>query len=525
MAMENIETNREDKTAINIGMASAASEIVQRYGSAAKEYYVAYSGEDNEIGKELVKGLKQVAQTKVNPDYEYANLRQQAGFSAEIKSVANTNAENIIKGSSERKIRTDDLAKEMGGGVNHPLYDTVITDANGNPLWTTGTQMKFIGNNPETAFKALCKPKWQKYQENGVKLEVPSDYYDGIMDSADKEISRLQKQIENQTEARNIENVEKLKERLENCQNIKKNLVKSNLSNKDAMFARVHPKLDTVKSVAEISNRAGVESAKIGVAVGGGVSIIKNIVSVVKGEKEAEDAVVDVIADTTEAGLIQYSTGAVGAALKGCMQNSALESLRTLAKTNFPGNIVVTTLAIGKTMGRYFSGEIDGVECLNELGEQGTGIISSSICSVIGTSAATSILENSMAASVIGGLSGGMIGYAIASASYGILKSVLEEEKLACEERIRIEAECKEYIKLMREYRKEVERVIQQYLTEHVNTFHEAFNEIKKSLELDDVDGFISGANKITEKLGGKPIFSNFQEFDNFMRSDATITI
>lgn len=382
--MDKDEMKREDKTAVNIGISSAVAETVQRYGSAAKEYYVAYSGVDYEAGKTLAKGLKQVAQSKVNSEYEYANLRQQAGFSAEIKSVADTNAKNIIKGMSERKIRTDDLAEELGGGVNHPLYDTVIMDANGKPLWTTGTQMKFVGSNPEAAFKALCKPGWEKYQKNGAKLEVPSEYYDGIIEAADKEIGRLHKQIENQAKVGG--DTEILKAKLENCKSIRQNLVKSGLSNEDAMYARLHPRLDTAKKVAEISHGAGVGAAKTGVAVGGSISIVRNLVAVVKGEKDMEDAVGDVVADTAEAGLVGYGTGATGAALKGFMQNSSIEGLRTLAGTNLPGTVVTATIAIGRTMGRYFKGEIDGAECLGELGEQGTGMVSASVFSVVGTS-------------------------------------------------------------------------------------------------------------------------------------------
>ena len=40
-----------------------------------------------------VKGLKQISDEKVNPDYEYQDIHQQAGFSAEVKDVARENAE------------------------------------------------------------------------------------------------------------------------------------------------------------------------------------------------------------------------------------------------------------------------------------------------------------------------------------------------------------------------------------------------------------------------------------------------
>ena len=139
--MDEKKKNQKDKDLLNAGVAGAAFETVQRYGDAAKQHYVAYSGEDNELGKKLVKGLKQISEEKVNPDYEYQNIHQQAGFSAEVKDVARENAEKIIKGDSTRKIRTDDL-----GNVNDPLYDTVTIDAEGNVIDGTGAQMKFLAH-------------------------------------------------------------------------------------------------------------------------------------------------------------------------------------------------------------------------------------------------------------------------------------------------------------------------------------------------------------------------------------------
>ena len=88
----------------NSGITGVSYETIQRYGDAAKQHYVAYSGQDNEIGKTLVKGLKQISNEKVNPDYEFQNINQQAGFSAEVKSVAKTNAENIINGVQHSQV-------------------------------------------------------------------------------------------------------------------------------------------------------------------------------------------------------------------------------------------------------------------------------------------------------------------------------------------------------------------------------------------------------------------------------------
>ena len=62
----------------------AAVETVGRFGSAVKEHLVSFSGKDRELGSETTRSLKSVSKSKVNPEYKETNIKQQAGFSAEI---------------------------------------------------------------------------------------------------------------------------------------------------------------------------------------------------------------------------------------------------------------------------------------------------------------------------------------------------------------------------------------------------------------------------------------------------------
>ena len=97
----------------------------------------------------------------------------------------------------------------------------------------------------------------------------------------------------------------------------------------------------------------------------------------------------------------------------------------------------------------------------------------------------------------------------------------LKAEKLSREERVRrvrVEHECNEAIKIIREYKANIESLISRYLTENINAFHKAF-------DLGDIDGFISGANAITEKLGDRVQFRNMKEFDDFMDSNEAFVL
>ena len=330
-------------------------------------------------------------------------------------------------------------------------------------------------------------------------------------------IEGLSRQLENQKNDGNIEQVQQLQERIDKLEQIKKNLRKSSVSSKEAVFARMHPGLSTARDVATVSFKAGVQMAKTAAIIGGSVSIVKNLVSVCKGEIEPDDAVINVAKDTTMISVGGFGTGFAGTALEGAMQNSKSQYMQTLSKTNVAGTIVAVTVSATKTLTRYFTGEIDGVECLETLGEQGTGMVSSALFSVVG--------QTVIPIPIVGGLLGGMVGYALSSATYGVLTQALREEKLARDQRVQIEAVCEEHIKMIREYRAEMEGIINEYLIESMDIFRDTFAEIKNALAIGDVDWFIESTNTITKNFGGKASFSSMEDFNSKMITGSTFKL
>lgn len=509
---------------LRAGIAGGSYQTVQRYGSAENEHFKAYSGINSEVidsstGKplELQKSLKSIKAQKTNKEYDYSIRQQKAGWAAEVKDTANVNAEKIISGDTTRKIRHDDLPNTP---ANHPLYDHVRIDADGNIIEGSGTQMKFIGSsemdpngigNAERALKKLQSKNFQKYIDNDVKIEVPKDEYQQMVNKASEEIDILQKQLEKVKENGNAENVRVIEKKIENLNKLKKNLRPSTLTRKEALEAAEHPILSTAKSVTKISHKAGINTAEQAAIIGGSVSLVRNIVDTCKGEIEAKDAVINVAKDTAESAMVGYGTGFAGSAIKGAMQNSSSDYLNTISKTNLPGTIVSITVSASKTLKKYFSGEIDGIQCMEDLGEQGTGMIASSMFAVVGQAA--------IPIPVVGGLIGGMIGYALSSATYGILTSSLKEAKLAHEERIAIEKACEEHIKMIREYRAQMNAIINEYLSGAIEIFNDSFNGIKTALEIGDVDLLIDNANRITESFGGNKPFETMDDFNEKMLS------
>ena len=153
--------------------ATISTSTVQRYGAAIKEHLVAYDGIDHERGTVASRSLKSVAQSKVNPNDSVRNIKQQAGFSAEIKSAARANADRIINGDdTTRTTRTDDMSSQSDGrggsigGTNDQFYDVAEVDKNGVYVEGSGRQLKFVGNDAESCTKSLLQKDYDKYRKH-----------------------------------------------------------------------------------------------------------------------------------------------------------------------------------------------------------------------------------------------------------------------------------------------------------------------------------------------------------------------
>lgn len=503
--------NEKIKTLENAALEGAASEVVQRYGSAAKEHFVVYTGKDNETGEQLKRGLKDIAKSKVNQDYKEANLKQQAGFAAEQKYTARQNAESIINKEKTRVHNTD----VKGSGDYDQLFDHIITDENG--IVISQEQMKFVGSNPKACLDKLASKKFQKYFDADATITIPSDYYNGIIEEANKSINSFEKQLKHAKETGNKELEKSLEEKIEKYKKIKESLKDSGVSNSEAMEARLHPKLSTAKDVVKVAHRAGVEQAAYGAAIGGGISFIKNTVAVIKGDKTPEEAGALLLKDTGLAAGTSYATAFSGTVLKGAMQNSESKMIQAVSKTNFAATVVTSILEVSKTMTSFIRGDIDGIQCLEELGEKGTSQLGAAMFAAAG--------QTLIPIPVVGGMIGSVVGYALTSACYGELLSALKDAKLAHEERLKIEKYCEEAIKMIIEYREQMNETVNKYLTDIRDTFDETIMLADKSIWQNDIDTFIDAANKMSIKMGRKPQFNNFKEFDSLMVSEEMIKL
>ena len=100
------------------------------------------------------------------------------------------------------------------------------------------------------------------------------------------------------------------------------------------------------------------------------------------------------------------------------------------------------------------------------------------------------------------------------------LKESITDYKEAREERIRVQERCDEQIRILNEYRDDIESEVAGYLVSNITVFDEAFSQMNQAVLNNDSDAYIEANSKIQDKLGKESQFNSQYEFDGLMDSD-----
>ncbi len=493
----------------------STSEERALYASANKEYLAIL--DDKTLGRTL----EGISEYKVNPKYQYRNINQQAGFSAELKEQAHANAQNILMENKERLVQYDNLSSGQKDQIkklfpdyatpnkNHELVDYVRVDRNGNVIVNTLTQSKFVGRNGAECFEKFLSKDYEKYLKNGVKMEIPKDFFGDFQKEANIKIKSLESQIAKQKSFGDFQKAAKLEEKLQKCKIIKANTRSASITKEEAIYARNHPTLSTAKDVANLSHQSGMNAAGVGALVSGGVSLITNFWECVVNGKDPKKAIKHTAIATLKGGALSYGSAFASSSLGGLMQSSTNKIIQSLGKGSVPAMIVGACVTNVTILTRYFSGKIDEAELCKQLGRTNTSLLSGGAMAVAG--------QALIPIPVVGALIGGFVGAALSEAFLNILNS--KKVELARQKRIEIEKECRESIRLLEMYRNQFKEVFERYFQETARFFNESFDELERALYAGDADLAIGANNKIQERLGQKPLFGNKQECWDFITS------
>lgn len=494
-------------------IAGGLFETISRHGDAGAEFLKGLRGIDYATGQKFDRSLLDVANYKINPNDVERNIKQQAGFSAEIASVSKRNAQNIIDGKAQRFTRSEDLAHY---GKNNETVD-IVEVLNGKELSTA--QMKFV-SQPDELLKKIArgegggKNDYSRYMSVD-KLEVPTEQVEAMKATCREQAQKLKEQAQTVREKGNVALADKLDRQAENYRQLEHKITDAGLSTDEAIRYRLNPRWETTKDMIQVSHRAGVEGAKFGAAIGGGISAVSNAIAVWTGNKELGDAVIDTAKDTLVSAGVGYSTAFVGTTVKTYMNQSRSSVLKQLSATGLPATIVSVCLAVGKSAIRFAKGEIDSTELAKEMGITATGMLSASAFTMMG--------QIAIPIPVLGGLIGGMVGYAITNSLYQGFFDVLKEAKLSAERRQMIEMQCAAAAALARQY----ENGLKELFAAKVAQLDQESSALFALLEKDDVSAneFCVGINRFAEMLGKKISINSIAELDSVMLSNDTLTI
>jgi len=494
------------------GAALSANETVNRYGSANAEYIKGYTGIDHETGQQFAKSLKGINTHKVNADPVEAarNIKQQAGFSAEVAATGRDNAEAIISGSKVRTARSDDLPQY---GTNHPVVDRVqILD--GKVIEGSQSQMKFVGNRDQLLERIAQEDgKFARYR--GTKLELPSEQYEGAAQHCQDQARQLRFNAERAEQSGKPDVAAKLRREADNYDQLANNVRDSGMTTEQAIFYREHPKIATALDIARTSHRAGMEGAQYGAAIGGSISLVQNIFALAQDEKTLGEAAKDLTVGTAKAAAVGYVTASAGSAVKSAMQQSGKQTIRTLAGTSAPALAVNVCLSLGSSVKRYVTGEITESQLLVEVGEKGAGMLSAGMMAALG--------QLAIPVPFVGAAIGGMIGYTLSSLFY---QSALDAARAA--ERSREMLKRTQAIQTAaRERIAREQTALTEFFSKEIPQLAQETRQLFAVLDdpLCSVDTFAAAINQYATLLGKQLQFETLQEFDAFMQTDEPLRL
>lgn len=270
---------------------------------------------------------------------------------------------------------------------------------------------------------------------------------------------------------------------------------------------------DTVRNIAKTGHDAGKVAAKNAGMTALTMSGIMNMTAVIKGEKSAEEAIADTVADGGKGAVMGYVMGNGLTTISHTLSASSSQFIRALSESNVPGKIITAVILTGDTLKRYGNGEITTQECLLELGEKGLNFATTSYTMAVG--------QALIPIPVVGAAVGALVGSMVTSSYYNQLVSTLRTKELEHQERMRIIEECEKATQQMRAFRAEMEAYLESYFREYQDCFDDALTTIQTSFQMGDAEGIIAGANQITRKLGGQVYYDNISEFKDYLFVDS----
>lgn len=270
------------------------------------------------------------------------------------------------------------------------------------------------------------------------------------------------------------------------------------------------------KGIYQKAHEKGLAKAKSVMPKLDAVEVIKMALTFIKADTEEQKALLKKIALQYGRAGTAYAKSFAETAFNEYLKKSDNEYLNKLAKNNIGKDFVKVSEQVGGVVFDYIRGkqsadDLKGHFAKIELDNPLNKMVKAAGIDPKGLKGLD--LNNVQLVQVT-------MAYKAFTKVYAMYQDALHDLALAKEERMRIEAECKECVDLIVSYREEMNALVSKFFSEHIETFQNGFELMDQAIMADDVDGYIAGNVEIQKILKSEIQFTNQEEFEALMLSD-----
>lgn len=412
-------------------------------------------------------GLDEISRWAINNNYRETNIRQQAGYVAEVISTAKDNLINLKDGTGITTFRADDRPDLFH--KNDQYVDKVSFDSQGNIL--EKTQVKFVGHDGESCLKKLTSKAFDKFFEDGKvdRIEIPADFYDEIKNQKliEKQLDNLNRQLLKVRELHKTDVEENLNKKIDRLQKIDTMLKKSSVTLQDAIDARLEPVaylqdiigVESIEQALKHGFDRGIQEAKETAAK----SSVEHFSKVLRNEESAKEAVQYIVIETGKASFAAARDSFLEEMNISDIEKSSGQLIDQLADLRLAEADILRGHTLYDEFMQYAQGKSDAQTAAYNIGEIAACNAGKKVGAAAGAALGTII---PVATTNTGRIVGAVVGTAVAATVY---KEVVAHGPQAMEAANDLAA-------LLKENATKTIELTKQFIPDQVNTMREALN-------------------------------------------------
>jgi len=242
--------------------------------------------------------------------------------------------------------------------------------------------------------------------------------------------------------------------------------------------------------------------------------IITTAIDVYIGKKNKEQAVKEILLQCRGQAVLHLENTA-RQKIEDMLRQSSSGKVQALSEKDFADRLVRSSKDIAFAVSKYYKNDITLQELLDAVFDTGIKDIANDVVVVMGIPEKFGVRD----LNGILNLSAYTVGYTSMMEVYKELMKAIEDDRIAHERRLQIEAECAQAVAAITQYRRNMEQVVSDYLKFRYDTFEVGFQAMDKAILEGDIDGYLGGNAAIQKVLEYDVQFETQDEFVELMMS------